>query len=241
MLAGLRAALCGLDGATEALSSLAVGADHLFAGLALDCGAELTARSSPAATTRPASSPQMLGDRDLLDHVSLRSIARNLCRLFWRDLEIHHPGIDSLRLAPEVAQAWKERLAYIRAVDQQRKDAENRITAARATPAGERFLVAGQEFERCRSGQANRVYATELTTGRRRNLTHEEEAGFWSWATVEVLRHTVIRIEEMLELTHHSFIAYTLPTTGEVVPMLQVAPRPMPSACCWSRRSWRRF
>ena len=47
---------------------------------------------------------------------------------------------------------------------------------------------------------------------------------FWSWATVEVLRHTGIRIEEMLELTHHSFIAYTLPTTGEVVPMLQVAP-----------------
>jgi hypothetical protein len=41
---------------------------------------------------------------------------------------------------------------------------------------------------------------------------------------VEVLRHTGIRIEEMLELTHHSFIAYTLPTTGEVVPMLQVAP-----------------
>jgi hypothetical protein len=39
-----------------------------------------------------------------------------------------------------------------------------------------------------------------------------------------VLRHTGIRIEEMLELTHHSFIAYTLPTTGEVVPMLQIAP-----------------
>ncbi|AEM88618.1 integrase family protein (plasmid) [Streptomyces violaceusniger Tu 4113] len=114
--------------------------------------------------------------------------------------------------------------ALLRAVDQQRKDAENRITTAGATPAGERFLVAGQEFERCRSGQAHRVYATEVTTGRRRNLTHEEEAGFWSWATVEVLRHTGIRIEEMLELTHHSFIAYTLPTTGEVVPMLQVAP-----------------
>ena len=49
-----------------------------------------------------------------LDHTSLRSIARNLCRLFWRDLEIHHPGIDSLQLPPQVAQAWKERLAYIR-------------------------------------------------------------------------------------------------------------------------------
>ncbi|MGI5048245.1 tyrosine-type recombinase/integrase, partial [Streptomyces sp. JAC25] len=240
-----------------------------------------------------------------LDHVSLRSIARNLCRLFWRDLEIHHPGIDSLRLAPEVAQAWKERLAHIRdaeghpvrprvnfrselvfvrafyqdiarwaaddparwapwvapcpikasecatkksrsrvksrmdqrtrtqlpllpallrAVDRQRKDAEARITAARATPAGGRFFIAGEEFERSRSGQAGRVYATAVATVRRRNLTHEEEAAFWSWATVEVLRHTGIRIEEMLELTHHSFIAYTLPTTGEVVPMLQVAP-----------------
>jgi hypothetical protein len=56
------------------------------------------------------------------------------------------------------------------------------------------------------------------------DITHEESAAFWSWATVEVLRHTGIRIEEMLELTHHSFVAYTLPTTGEVVPMLQVAP-----------------
>lgn len=43
VLAGLRSALCGLDGTTEALSSLAVGADQLFAGLALSCGAELTA------------------------------------------------------------------------------------------------------------------------------------------------------------------------------------------------------
>jgi integrase len=114
--------------------------------------------------------------------------------------------------------------ALLRAVDRQRKDAEARITAARATPVGGRFLVAGEEFERCGSGQAGRVYVSEPSAGRRRNLTHEEEAAFWSWATVEVLRHTGIRIEEMLELTHHSFIAYTLPTTGEVVPMLQVAP-----------------
>ena len=28
----------------------------------------------------------------------------------------------------------------------------------------------------------------------------------------------------MAELTHHSFVAYTLPSTGEVVPMLQIAP-----------------
>lgn len=42
VLEGLRAALCGHEGSLEALSSLAVGADQLFADLALAHGAELT-------------------------------------------------------------------------------------------------------------------------------------------------------------------------------------------------------
>ena len=240
-----------------------------------------------------------------LDHTSLRSIARNPCRLFWRDLEIHHPGIDSLRLAPDVAQAWKERLAHIRdqdgqpirprvnyrhelvfvrafyqdiarwaaddparwapwvapcpikasecrtmktkarvksrmdqrtrtqlpllpallrAVDTQLKEAAERLDAARGAAGGARFTAVGQVFERCRPGPSGRIYAIEAATGAKRNFTHEEEAAFWSWATVQVLHMTGIRIEELLELTHHSFIAYMLPTTGEVVPMLQVAP-----------------
>ena len=33
-----------------------------------------------------------------------------------------------------------------------------------------------------------------------------------------------MRIEEMLELTHRSFVAYTLPGTGEVIPLLQITP-----------------
>ena len=33
-----------------------------------------------------------------------------------------------------------------------------------------------------------------------------------------------VRIEEMLELTHRGFVAYTLPSTGEVVPLLQIVP-----------------
>lgn len=47
-----------------------------------------------------------------------------------------------------------------------------------------------------------------------------------SWAIVEVLRLTGIRHEEMLVLIHHSFIAYALPTTGEVVPMLRLLAAP---------------
>src|SRR6266566_6383478 len=62
------------------------------------------------------------------------------------------------------------------------------------------------------------------STGKRRDLTFEEHRAFWTWATVEVLRHTGIRIEELTELSHHSLIQYRLPTTGELVPLLQIAP-----------------
>ncbi|MFD3519959.1 hypothetical protein [Streptomyces sp. NPDC058653] len=51
-----------------------------------------------------------------------------------------------------------------------------------------------------------------------------EHRAFFAWAAVEVLRHTGIRIEEMLELSHHAMIQYRLPTTGETVPLLQIAP-----------------
>ncbi|MYX57551.1 hypothetical protein GTZ89_18140 [Streptomyces sp. SID8382] len=46
-----------------------------------------------------------------LDYVSLRAMAFSLGKLFWKDLEDHHPGIDSLRLTPGVAAAWKQRIA----------------------------------------------------------------------------------------------------------------------------------
>jgi hypothetical protein len=36
--------------------------------------------------------------------------AKSAVGLFWRDLEINHPGIDSLRLPADVATGWKERI-----------------------------------------------------------------------------------------------------------------------------------
>ncbi|GAA2873729.1 hypothetical protein GCM10010517_34300 [Streptosporangium fragile] len=38
------------------------------------------------------------------------------------------------------------------------------------------------------------------------------------------LRHTGIRIEELLELTHLALVTYRLPDTGEVVPLLRIVP-----------------
>lgn len=68
------------------------------------------------------------------------------------------------------------------------------------------------------------VWALDPDTGKRRNLGFEEERTFWGWAVIEVLRHTGVRIEELTELTHRSLVAYTLPSTGETIPLLQITP-----------------
>jgi len=50
--------------------------------------------------------------------VDYRTVVKHCYELvgcFWVDLEAHHPGIDTLRLTPEVASAWKARLRTIKA------------------------------------------------------------------------------------------------------------------------------
>ncbi len=45
-----------------------------------------------------------------VDFSSLQRFAYLLGKLFWADLQAHHPGIDSLQLPREVAAAWKQRV-----------------------------------------------------------------------------------------------------------------------------------
>ena len=40
----------------------------------------------------------------------MRALSANLANVFWRDLEIHHPGISNLHLTNEVKTTWKQRL-----------------------------------------------------------------------------------------------------------------------------------
>ena len=232
-----------------------------------------------------------------LNHSRLRGLAYQLGRLFWKDLEVHHPGIDTLKLPPKVAAAWKQRLleqggvglncltsvrafyldiahwaledpsrwarwvvpcpirheetshakerqrrksrmdqrtrermpvlpVLIATVDKQRNQAAQRLQAAQATTPGELFVVDGQQLRRpiLHRNAGARVWAEDPDTGQRRDLTLEEHRAFWTWAAVEVLRHTGIRIEELTELSHHSFVQYSLPTTGELVPLLHIVP-----------------
>ena len=249
-----------------------------------------------------------------LDYSSLRSLAADLGGTFWKDLENHHPGIDSLHLAAEVADAWKQRLRTTRktiavagggksevtaerisyrqcltpvralyldlsqwamedparwarwvapcpigaeeisqrkaarqrkarmdartrerlpvlpvlaaAVDERRKAAAELLRSARLAAPGETFTAAGQSLVRAAAARPDpaRAWADDPASGKRRDLAAEEDRAFWTWATVEVLRHTGVRIEELLEITHHSLIRYRLPATGELVPLLQITP-----------------
>src|SRR5664280_292620 len=116
--------------------------------------------------------------------------------------------------------------ALLDILSRQRAEAALALATARATPPGQTCPVGAQVLRRCqlRAPREATVWVDELATGRRRDLALEEDHAFWVWAAVEVLRSTGARIEELLELGHHALISYRLPTTGEVVPLLQIVP-----------------
>jgi hypothetical protein len=100
------------------------------------------------------------------------------------------------------------------------------LAAAEHTSPGELFIAAGETMRRTvmKTETTGRILGEPAGGGRRRNLTFEEHRGFWTWAMVEVLRHTGVRIEELAELSHHSLIQYRLPDTGQLIPLLQITP-----------------
>jgi len=248
-----------------------------------------------------------------LDYSSLRSLAATLGNIFWKALERHHPGIDNLRLPPDVAAGWKQRLrtrqapmttaagtnhavtvervsyrqcltpvrafyldlaqwalddparwaqwvapcpvgaeeinqrkaarqrksrmdtrtrerlpvlpVLVRTAAERQKKAYALLQAARQTSPGASFTVDGQTLTRLIIGRpTDKIWAQDPRTGKRRDLGMEEDLAFWAWATIETLRMTGVRIEELLELSHHSLVQYRLPTTRELVPLLQIAP-----------------
>jgi hypothetical protein len=248
-----------------------------------------------------------LSERHLAsDYSTLRTIAHVLGKLFWRDLELHHPGISSLRLSPAEIAGWKDRInrksprgatesarkaaanalftvrafyldiaqwavddpsrwaqwaapcpiraeeiphakelsrrkarmdqrtrerlpvlpVLVRSAEGSRHAAADRLAACAAAAPGETFTDGGQELRRAvmAKGGSARVWAEDPADGRRRDLTLEEHRAFWAWAAIEVLRHTGIRVEELTELSHHSLVQYRLPSTGELIPLLQIAP-----------------
>ncbi len=281
----------------------------------LSCSALIDRYGLECAPVRDLLVEYLAERRPALDYASLHKLSYTLGRLFWRDLELHHPGISSLGLPADVARRWKERITTktmrvvgtdgvvsrasvprVNAVDHlmtvrafyldltewavedpgrwapwvhpcpvsateiapqrkaraQRKSrmdqrtrerlpvlpalvayvqdaaaaAAEALAAGSAASPGALFSARGGTLRRAvtRHGSVGKVWAEEPATGRRRDLGLEEHRAFWTWAAVEVLRHTGVRIEELAELSHHSFVEYTLPERGEVVPLLHIVP-----------------
>ncbi len=140
-----------------------------------------------------------------------------------RTAQMHQRTRTLAPLLPQLVASVEERLGHL----------ERLVAAAAATPIGGLFEVNGEHFERIqaasdrrRGGQAGagHLRARRLADHQRLDLTREEDEAFWTWAIVGTLRHTGMRLEELLELTHFALVTHTLPDTGEVVPLLQVAP-----------------
>ncbi|WP_256917442.1 tyrosine-type recombinase/integrase [Streptomyces hilarionis] len=144
------------------------------------------------------------------------------CPIREADLNVKKQG---QRVKARMDQRTRQRLpalpTVVRAAKELLDNAQARLQAVQTAPAGGRFEVLGETFTRARKPGSTWVYDAG---GRRRDLVQRERRAFWGWATVEFLQHTGARIEEMLEASHHSLIQYRLPTTGEVVPLLQIAP-----------------
>ncbi|MEU6731533.1 hypothetical protein ABZ917_48180 [Nonomuraea wenchangensis] len=121
------------------------------------------------------------------------------------------------------------------AADSARAEHQHLLAAALTVSAGNSFERDGHLYQRFvpevhtigpsvrRPGFPD-VMAMDAETGERLNLSVNEENAFWAWAIIEILRHTGIRLEELLELTHLALVSYQLSGTGEIVPLLQIIP-----------------
>jgi len=107
------------------------------------------------------------------------------------------------------------------------------LDAARATLLGGEFVHAGISYRRTTyrtyqkhpsSSRPEVVLVENLETGEQTDLFAAEDDAFWAWAIIETLRHTGIRHEELLEITHLALVSYRLADTGELVPLLQILP-----------------
>jgi integrase len=245
-----------------------------------------------------------------MDYPSATQLTTRLAKMFWRDIERHHPGIDTIALPRAVIAAWKQRnealpngrprknfnelfmvvrsfyldllqwavedpdrwaryacpspisaadmrayrhvllhrqarmhartrtlgpllprfLADVRA---HRAFARRLLTEVAACPDGGTFTLDGRAYRRLpsprpestrRFGSAPlRVQPVGAPDAPVTNCHDLEDAAFWTWAVVEVLRLTGVRSEELLELTHLSIHRYTMPD-GQRVLLLQIAP-----------------
>lgn len=115
---------------------------------------------------------------------------------------------------------------------QELKDSQALLAAGTAADQGQEFEHQGITYQRCEMRQrttnaprgSGRVWVVGGPYERRFDLSQLEDNCFWSWALINTLNETGVRIEELVEITTHAFSIYRLPETGEALPLLQIVP-----------------
>ncbi|MGW4825437.1 hypothetical protein ACWEP4_42840 [Streptomyces sp. NPDC004227] len=141
------------------------------------------------------------------------------------------------RTRANMHQRVRERLPHlpslVEAAERHRTGQESLLALARATPIGERFEHDGIPYLRFtykmwaqhpHRSRPEAVMVENLATAEKIDLFQTEDEAFWAWAVIETLRHTGIRREELLEITHLALVSYRLADTSELVPLLQIVP-----------------
>lgn len=104
--------------------------------------------------------------------------------------------------------------------EKEKKQTAANLAAAQAVGHGGTVEVDGQTWTVLQPQPNSRVRISNDTG--QRILTTEESAGFWTWAIIETLRHSGLRVEEMLELTHLAIQPYTIKPSGETIPLVHI-------------------
>lgn len=115
---------------------------------------------------------------------------------------------------------------------QELKDAQALLAAGTAADQGQEFGHQGVTYRRQEMSRrtinaprgSGRIWVVGGRFERRVDLTQVEDNCFWSWALINTLNETGVRIEELVEITTHAFSIYRIPETGEALPLLQIIP-----------------
>ena len=91
-------------------------------------------------------------------------------------------------------------------LEQERRETEQMLKLATQTPANGSFTFGERTFQRidtkiaCQRGlpPQQTFNVVRIQTGERSSVGRVEEDAFWLWAVVETLRHSGLRIEELL-------------------------------------------
>lgn len=112
---------------------------------------------------------------------------------------------------------------------QEHRRTQRLCVAAANIPPGGTFSFEDKLYERPLArltalGEGHRPIRVRLVGAAKDtvDVAKQEQDAFWAWATVEILRLTGIRLEELLELTHFSLQPYVQPD-GTTIPLLHIA------------------